>query len=308
MNRPISAESHFLSKDIQFHTHKYFGCPTVTNSGQTCRSSFTTNRFIDQTTGKQFNCNWYCLRNCSPEKLLPILKNIPKYALSNQGDNMLISSVNFDFKTKDKNSSENYDEYIIIKVNSINEEWKWIDFKRFGRIGNPQYLQQLQQQGLAETGTQLIKLANQLCKWFRLQDPGVEIQVKCQAVLKMWMDTNTSRNEKKIKKLGFSGFDKPFFQPTKEWSNDGTAIVTPFLMLNQGEVLPTQEKMNESKSSPEPISWADHLPINLAEEDPLISYGVAHPRLHHIPRKYRQASRHRPRHFHSPVRKIRSRK
>lgn len=229
MSSHTSAVKHFLSKDIQFHTRQYFGCPTITNNGQTCRSSFTTNRFTDQITGKSFDCNWYCLRNCSPEKLLPIFKNIPKYAMSNKGDNMIISNVSFEFKTMEED--------IIIKINSVNEEWEWTDFKNFGRIPHPQILRQLQQQGLAPNGKRLIELANQLCKWLGSQAPEAEIQVQCMATLQM---AREGKKQSQIKKLGFIGFDKPFFQPNNKWSNNGYAIVTPFLVLNQGKIMPTQ--------------------------------------------------------------------
>jgi len=276
MSRLTSPEKHFTSKEIQSHVRGYIGCPVATENAQACRSSITTNRFTDPVTNKKFNCNWYCLRNCSPEKLMPIFKNVPQYALSNNGEHLPIDLVTFVFKTPT--------EQIVINIDdNKTESWDWDNIAS----SRGQYFQQ----------TGFTKLAEQLCGWFRQQDPNIKISAKCSVVLKIM---NENKDPDEIRELGFGGFDKPFFLPTSKWINDGEIITTKLMVLNK-TASPAKQRVRQD------IVWSEQLPIGLAEEEPLVYRGVAHPRLHHIPRQYRPESRHRPRHFHSPVRGKRSR-
>lgn len=278
MNKLTGPEKHFSSKDIQSHVRGYIGCPAITNNGQDCRSSLATNRFIDPITNKKFNCNWYCLRNCSPEKLMPIFNNLPKYALFRDGTRISIDDISFTFITPTEH----------IHINISGGSWEWDDLKYVG-TQYPQYLTQI---GFMRESYQFAELADQLCKWFKRQNPTVKIGVKCV------IPSNDINDQ-----LEFIGFDKPFFRPVSKWTNDGESIFTKLMVLNKPEL-----RLDEQKHD-----MADDLPVDLAEEPevihrrtPLSSRGVAHPNLHRVPRRHRPESHHRPRHFHSPANRKKS--
>ena len=49
MNDMISSDNHFVSNDVQRLIRSYRSCPSITNNGTECRSSLTTNKFVDPT-------------------------------------------------------------------------------------------------------------------------------------------------------------------------------------------------------------------------------------------------------------------
>lgn len=286
-----SAEKHAGTKEIRSRISQYAGCSSITNDAKLCRSNFSTNKFIDSVGGKRWDCNWYCMRNCSPEKLLPIFTNIPHHIILNDDKFYKITWVEFLFNDIriGLRTSQHYNP---ITGQYLNEPiWYWSqlldDPKAF-----PKFI-------LSEEakGYELSKLADKLCKWFK-QQSSIKIKFTCSVYIGEY---NTIKEHKVIEKMvqKFKKFDRPFLRPSSEWKPSGYYIQTSFILISDMDL-----GMNQ-KSSKEEIPISEILPVGLAEMEPtfLTSYGISHPELHRVSRKQRLASRYRPRHFHSPGRK-----
>jgi hypothetical protein len=286
MNKSINALKHLESKDIQIQIRSYASCPHFTSEGKLCRSSFSTNKFIDPVTKKASNCNWYCLRQCSPKKLIPMFHNLPKLGFTTNGKTAEVTDIHFDFMFGKK---------ILFKIMLFHDirpsdpiEWEWIDYTKLPEDAERR-----------NRGSDLNTLANEVCQWFKKQSPNIEMILDCSVV---FLSSNS------FDARHFSHFDIPFLRPVSEWEWEGssTTISVKFALSSSSvpiSVFPittsTEEKISDDSSS---IPW-ETLPIGLAEKEQLIYHGVAHPDIHRIPRRQREASRYRPRHFHSPIRK-----
>ena len=101
------------------------------------------------------------------------------------------------------------------------------------------------------------------------------------------------------REIKFSRFDIPFLRPVSEWSAKSRGKIVTEFMINKNY------RSSGAKTYKPSVSPWENLPVGLLgeEDEPLSSYGVAHPDIHRVSRKYRKASHHRPRHFHSPTRK-----
>jgi hypothetical protein len=295
MNRLINPEEHLQTKDIQNQIKDYAGCSTFTDVGQLCRPSFSTNKFTNPYIEKKIDCNWYCLRNCSPQKLLPIFKNLPKYIIEKDETEIPVIDVKFQFEpeiTPDPRTRTYRETWglpilqIIIWVHKSNWArnaplWEWKDYRHYRR----EISEDTPWEG---EGMDVTILAEQICRWFKNQDLGMDISLKCEV-----------RVSESLKKTNFSRFNVPFLRPISEWYDNGVSGVTTKFIINK-----SASSQDQKITEPSVSSWGN-LPTGLLgeEAEPLSSYGVAHPDIHRISRKHRKASHYRPRHFHSPTRK-----
>jgi len=224
---------------------KYAKCPAATNNAQACPSSFIADEFADPNImGKTVNCGWYCLRNCSPEKLMPIFLNLPKvglFKLSGGQIRIPIDYINFEFVTST--------EHIMISISrdTGKESWEWDD-SEYDDNSIP-YSQYLKKIGFTDEGTRFSDLANQLCKWFKRQDPDTKIQTECSAGLE---DPIMMADD--IANLEFVGFDRPFFRPVSEWTNNGEYVETESIVLNEPEIA-SEKKVAEAESDSDKIIY-----------------------------------------------------
>jgi hypothetical protein len=277
MHRPVNPAKHFEAEDIQGQIRKYAGCQNFTDDGKSCRSSFSTNTFINPTTKQRFNCNWYCLRNCSAQKLLPIFKSVPKNLILEEGKTMPVTETAFNFTLE---TSPPQILSISLFYSENDQTWSWSEVSLGRRIAP--YV----------SGKELLPLAEKLCQWFKAQLSKTRI----------FFESMVYPSENYV--TGFVNFDRPFLRPISEWNHVHAYreyFTTNFYLNSSSDILP--EKMIIPQSSE--TSWKE-LPIGLTEpelEPSLIYHGVAHPDIHRISRKHRQVSRYRPRHFHSPTRK-----
>jgi hypothetical protein len=278
MDRFIDPKEHLQTEDIQKQIRSYYSeCPEFTNDGKLCRPSFSTNKLTNPYTKKKVDCNWYCLRNCSPQKLLPIFKNIPKYIIEKDETKIPINNAVFTFKPWESLPTFRIIVWVREPRWGPNVLWEWTDYRHYSK--------EISEDTLWESkGLDLNILAEQVCQWFKSQNSNMDISLEC---------------ELRAASQNFSRFDMPFLRPVSEWHNNGIGVVTQFT-INKSVPLQIQERKNELPASP----W-ENLPIGLLGEkdEPLSSYGVAHPDIHRVSRKHRKASHHRPRHFHSPTRK-----
>jgi hypothetical protein len=203
MDRFISPEEHLQTEDIQKQIKGYYsGCSEFTNDGKLCRPSFSTNKLINPYTRKQIDCNWYCLRNCSPQKLLPIFKNIPKYIIGEDETKNIIKNpvdnVEFLFEIggpapAGERTTHNQT-FILIrnKPDPKGKLWLWTDFRHYnGTIPEnaPWYGE----------GANLTILAEQICQWFGSQNEKIDVSLKCQV------------RPGKLIQMKFSRFDIPSY-------------------------------------------------------------------------------------------------
>lgn len=77
MHSLISPEKHFQSREIQSLIAGNFGCSAITNEGSSCKPTLTTNKFKDQFKHK-WDCNFYCMRKCTPKLLIHLFEKTPK--------------------------------------------------------------------------------------------------------------------------------------------------------------------------------------------------------------------------------------
>jgi hypothetical protein len=282
LDTSVSAAKHVESKDIQTKIKSYAGCPNFTDEGKLCRSSLTTNNFIDPTTKKKTECNWYCLQKCSAKTLRPLL-NIPKFMFATNEEKVDVKQVYFRFETETG--------YLVFTIDSNPDSngtvWRWTDDIDEEKL-------------IREEGADLNFLAEKLCQWFKRQNSNSDIDLICQVspVTQNFFLTHT-----------FSRFDVPFLRPYSMWTNEYFAVGTWFA-LNRGKQVIQEEKATENEGQvyeerddeEDFIPWTN-LPVGLAEEKQLVYHGVPHPNIRRIPREYRKGSQYRPRHFHSPIRK-----
>lgn len=107
----MSAITNFESHDIRGYIAPFIGCPTITDNGKNCRPDLTLNKYKDSYTGTEYNCNYYCMRNCTGEKLSHIFMKPPTKIITKE----------------EKNNVINIDE-IYISLNSINDSEDSINF------------------------------------------------------------------------------------------------------------------------------------------------------------------------------------
>ena len=268
MYRPISAEKHFETGQIQGNIANYANCSDITEEGKSCRSSLTTNKFINPITKQRWNCNWYCLRNCSREKLKPIFENRPQFLYFRDSSGQILPASGLkmiDFK------------FSYITIRSYRGVWIW-------------YTGSAQGGDDSATVLNIDELCDNLCGWLKSKSPEREIIFECVISLASRFPPAESK---------FIGFDKPFIRPSSEWkrTEDWELRVSFSLDSNNVPIVP-----NSKETAPSTLS--EYLPVELAEiPTGPIYHGISHPEIHRIPRKYRQASHYRPRHFHSPPRK-----
>lgn len=265
MNIHISPEAHFRSKDIQSSIKKYYSCADVTGNGSECRSSLTTNKFTDKLTGKQWNCNSYCMRQCTPQKLVHLFEKVP-IQINTNANKYPIFVIYLEFISSGTNES--------IMFTYLSHSWR-----------------------LQGINISPAVMSSVLCGWLRHpRPPGTIIDI----VAVVYAAGNAGETINKNSET-FEGFDIPYIRPAKEWEiNRLGGLSLNFKLSDSSLVSPVLQ----SEKSSIPIDLKEVLPIELAElPESLVYHGIAHPDIHRISRKHRKASQHRPRHFHSPVRK-----
>jgi hypothetical protein len=143
-----------------------------------------------------------------------------------------------------------------------------------------------------------------LCKWLKkLTEQGASINISAQLTI--------SEKSRLPHKSHLVKFSSPWIRPLKDWKVKWNKRgLSPFLAFISLSIdLESTSKPDEVEEQEHPIPISEILPVGLAKvrrpverSHHLSYYGVAHPAIHRISRKHRQASQHRPRHFHSPVR------
>jgi hypothetical protein len=284
MYRSVDPEEHLQTKDIQNKIRGYAaGCSTFTDSGQLCRSSFSTNKLINPYTKKQIDCNWYCLRKCSPQKMLPIFDNIPKYVIETDGTKVPVEQVMFSFKISERDGDN---AFVIVRhnFNSNNNLWEWTD--------NRHHIKTISSDASWHgEGKSFRVLAEQMCKWFSMQDEKMNISLECIVAVERGTQFRT-----------FSRFDIPFLRPVSEWTGTDTIVTTKFAINKTADFQEQKQIAQTIESSGVP--W-ENLPIGLAEEPELFSlYGMAHQNIPYTHKRRETNPYGGPRHFHASERKV----
>jgi hypothetical protein len=209
LDTSVSAAKHFESENIQTKLRSYASCPQFTAEGKLCRSSFSTNKFIDPVTKKKTDCNWYCLQNCSAKNLRPMF-NIPKFMFATSGERIPVESVSYTFSAATTTR-------LIFEINHAPDPkgilWTSNDTE--------------QRKTIVDRGSDLNMLAEKLCQWFRRrQDLNTDIKLTCLV---------NPEDEDFFDTHDFSRFDIPFIRPNSMWSSH-YYITTTFEITRKKEL------------------------------------------------------------------------
>jgi len=291
MQKLTSPEKHLQSRDIQSSIRSYRGCPLLTNNGQTCRPSLITNRFADPSTGNKYDCNRYCMRECTSGQLLHIFKNFPTELITTTNKHFDIDAIILEFSTSKDHKLPAFGVTFVWQLYT-KTGWLMTDARFYGDDSKS---------ARDDVHGDANDMSRVLCAWFQGIPLNKRIKVKATIMSIEYRDAL-----RKNDRIELIGFNTPYIRPVNNWEMEGT-IKTEFELFESMSEMHALEPEIQSKAQPETeIDKQAILPVDIAEEPAsLVYYGIAHPDIHHISRRHRQASHHRPRHFHSPQRKDR---
>jgi len=282
MNDMISPDNHFVSNDVQTLIRSYRGCPTITSNGAACRSSLTTNKFTDPITGKKWNCNYYCMRQCTPEKLSHIFKHRPNEIITSRGDRLKIGIMEITFF-----SELTFEHVEFTFAGETHEGSGEADEKVKGVRGN--------ERSECPRKVPENEMSEQLCRWIKSIPENEAICV---------FVTISPRLDEVKKFRSFVKFDIPYLRPANEWEKLSSNVTIEFQLSNP--TITTSKKHSRQKTTSRSVSREHSQSLSIRgmnRPESLVYHGISHPDIHRVSRKNRPESHYRPRHFHSPDRK-----
>lgn len=239
--------------------------------------------FTDE-KGNRKDCAWKCISQCKPSELISIVNPPDTITFEHNGRQQTVNV--YDWKVTFTGSYDDEEEEFFMREATSSSVVLEDPTGKGGSV-------------------QKDKATKKLCKWFkRWAEQGASIKVVAELIISP--DNSRLSHNSHIAK-----FSSPWIRPLRDWK---VKWVDDYFRGGKRPIVKLSRRF-KSVSKPEQIKETEEYPISellpvglmdvphAPSVPSLVSYGVAHPGIHHISRRHRQASQHRPRHFHSPTRK-----